>query len=126
MSRTSCRGRFPDEWPQPAASAARALAKAAVLMPRALTRLRLAVEGGAAACRAEHVETTVDVVPPARVRSAFGLDGVQRLELVAVEAADETGVADRDVQPPQVGVVHDHVRDAGQRQARDHLAAVAV
>ena len=33
-----------------------------------------------------------------------------------------TGVADRHVQAPEVGVVHEDVRFAGKRQAREHLA----
>jgi hypothetical protein len=44
---------------------------------------------------------------------------------LAVKAADDAGLADRDVEPVQLGVVHDDVGDARQWQLREH-AAVAV
>src|SRR5437867_11670997 len=101
------------------------IARASVLSSpaRALT---LRIDGSAAASRAEHVELAGDRIQATRMRSRLCLDGLDVLEPGAVEAADDTRVADRDVQPLQVAVVHDDVRSTGKRQAPKHLAAIAV
>src|SRR6266542_59561 len=88
--------------------------------------LTLRIDGRAAASRTEHVKVAGNRVPAARVPSRLCLDGLEVLEPGAVEAADDTRVADRNVQPPQIAVVHDDVRHTGKRQAPRHLAAVRV
>jgi hypothetical protein len=60
------------------------------------------------------------------VRSQLGRHRLALLETVAVEAADDAGLADRDVQARELGVVHDDVGNAGQRQAREEFAALTV
>ena len=55
-----------------------------------------------------------------------GLDHLQLLKALAVEAADHTRLANRHVESLQVGVVHDNVRHTWQRQRGEHLAVVAV
>ena len=64
--------------------------------------------------------------PTPRVRTALRLDRLEQLEPVRGEAADDAGLADRDVEPGGPGSCHDDVRDAGQRATCDHSPAVAV
>src|SRR5215467_12403078 len=79
-----------------------------------------------AALGAKDVQRKTDRVPAARVRAGFGLDRLEVLDPCAVEAADNTGVADRDVEAVTFGVVHDDVGDAGQVETFCYLSRVAV
>ena len=60
------------------------------------------------------------------MRPLLGLDRFQLFEPLAVEATDDPGIADRDVEPPKLGVLHDDVRDARQGQARQDRAGHTV
>src|SRR5712691_182043 len=107
---------------------ARARAACAATIRRAspLTRSPLGVDDRSTALRAEDVEAAVDRIPARRVRALLGLDRLDVLEPLRVEAADDARIPDRDPRAPDLRVEQHDVRDARKRQARDDLARVAV
>src|SRR5438128_8412733 len=105
---------------------ARAAWTAMMLRASALRGSRLGIDRRSAAGRAEDVERAADGIPAGRVRARLGLNGLDLLEALAVEAHDDAGLADRHVEALDVGVEHHDVGDAGQGQAFDRVAAVAV
>src|SRR5262249_23662447 len=76
-----------------------------------------------AATRVERVQATAVRIPADRVRAApLGCDGLDMLEPVAVETADNAWVTDRNVEAVQVRVVGDDVGHPPQREGREQIS----
>src|SRR5262249_58905764 len=80
-----------------------------------------------AATRVERVQATAVRIPADRVRAApLGCDGLDMLEPVAVETADNAWVTDRNVEAVQVRGVDDHVGHPPQREVREQNSRVPI